>query len=88
MNWGTAWEMLLNSWKPKPPKIPERPGLDSQWVAGGRFGQVIGVVSVLDNGYLLSFGPGDGRVSQVCFAKDELSVGQVLLECVAKEQMK
>lgn len=53
-----------------------------------RHGQMIGVISVIGNGYLVSLGSGQGEVSDMRYAEDEHAVGMRLLEFVAKQRLK
>lgn len=55
---------------------------------GARIGQLIGVISVIENGYILALGKGDGMIATIQFAPDEKAVGEALLNYVAKENLK
>ena len=82
MNW--FWRMFRPQVIVNPPRADEMFGRDGFH----RHGQMIGVISIIENGYLLSLGRGDGMIMTINYAADERAVGEALLNYVAKENLK
>ena len=74
----------------RPQVIVNPPRADEMFGRDGfhRHGQMIGVISIIENGYLLSLGRGDGMIMTINYAADERAVGEALLNYVAKENLK
>lgn len=69
----------------KPKAVPVR---DMFAEGYNRHGQMIGVISIISNGYLVSLGEGNGSIAEVCYAANEVAVGTELLRFIAERNLK
>ena len=82
VNW--FWRMFRPQVTVNPPRADEMFGRDGFH----RHGQMIGVISIIENGYLLSCGSGHGEIMSMYYAKDEADVGEKLRLFSATKELK